>query len=278
MSEPENRNLAPVRDSWSARRETWNLVGSPLRPSSVDIGYLARAIEECREGFKLPRLLLLGVTPEVYQLALAQDYEITAVDYSLGMVRAVWPGPRRRAVCADWRQMPLKDGSRDIATCDGGYVLLNASQKAEFARSLHRVLTPGARLLLRIFVKRLQPDRPEDVLDDLRAGRIGSIHVLKLRCMAWDANEEGNTACVIWKTLHEGISDFPSLARKLGWTEDDLVTLDVMKESTIRYHCPTREDVLACLTRSPGGFRLLRTEEPPYESGEQTPTYVFERE
>jgi hypothetical protein len=117
------------------------------------------------------------------------------------------------------------------------------------------------------------------VLKDLRAGRIGSIHALKLRCLAWEESRgEGNEAGDIWKTVHGGIGDLPALARKIGWTEDDLLTLDVMKESTIRYHCPTREEVLACLARSPGGFRLLRIEEPPYESGEQAPTYVFERE
>ena len=270
----------PARNFWGGREMTWHLLRPPLRPSPIDLGYLRETVREWKQQHeRRPRLLLLGVTPEVYQLAEAEGVHLFAADLSREMVRVVWPGPRQRVMCADWTRLPLRGGTRDIASCDGGYILLDQQRQIDFARSLHRVLIPGGRLLLRVFIPREPPEKPEEILDDLRAGKIASVHALKLRFMSCDHGGAGGIrGRDIWRLVHDSIAELPALASKLGWKPESLITLETMRHSDITYFQPSHDDVVRRFTAEPGGFRLLRRERPEYDLGDQAPTYIFQRE
>jgi SAM-dependent methyltransferase len=268
-----------VRNAWGGREKTWNLLRPPLRPGPQDIGYLKETIHDWqREQHGTPRLLLLGVTPEVYHLARAESARLLAADLSPEMIRIVWPGPKKDVICADWTRLPLEAGSRDIASCDGGFILMNRKREVDFVQSMGRVLSPGGRLLLRIFMTRNPPEKPEQILCELKEGMIGSVHELKLRLMSCDyGSDAGVSGREVCRMVYAAVPDLPDLATKLGWEAGSLVTLDTMRDSDIRYFQPTHEAVLARFTANPGGFTLLRVEKPDYAAGDQCPTYIFRR-
>ena len=268
-----------ARNHWGGRENTWHLLRPPLRPGPTDIGYLRETIRDWqRQEGRSPRLLLLGVTPEVYHLAQAEGAPLLAADLSPEMIRIVWPGSRKAVICAEWTRLPLQEGSRDIASCDGGFILLQGNPQADFVRSMRRVLSTRGRLLLRIFMTRTPPEKPEEILSDLKDGQVGSVHEMKLRLMSCDhGGANGISGQEIWRRVHEEVPDLAKLASKLGWQEGSLKTLESMKDSGIVYFQPTHDEVLKRFTADPGGFRLLRIEKPAYPRGDQCPTYVFER-
>src|SRR5262245_19607035 len=92
---------------WNHYSARWQLVGAPLRPGPEDISYLSESVARLLERRPGDRALLLGVTPEIAELSWSPALPLLAVDKSLGMVKAVWPGdtPQRRAMVGDWLEL-----------------------------------------------------------------------------------------------------------------------------------------------------------------------------
>lgn len=119
----ESRPHAPT-EQWAAVAKQWGQVGQPLRPSPQDIAVVSEIVSSWANLHGTPRAMILGVTPELYNMSWPVGSEIIAVDHTQAMIDVVWPGPRDAAKCAEWTNMPLPDKSRDIAVCDGGVILL----------------------------------------------------------------------------------------------------------------------------------------------------------
>src|SRR6188768_3068242 len=114
----------PARGSahWDAHAARWRLIGAPLRPAAEDLEYLRASVGRLgsasapAEPALARSALLLGVTPEIAELAWQPPHRLVAVDKSEGMVNAVWPGdtPTRRAIVGDWLALQLPEAPFDL--------------------------------------------------------------------------------------------------------------------------------------------------------------------
>ncbi len=275
---------API-GHWRSAARHWRQVGPPLRPAREDVEFFARTVQECGPPRQPPRVLILGVTPEIYHLAWPSGTDLKAVDLAPSMIAEVWPGPPEDAICADWTGMPLEAGSRDVVLCDGGLHLLRyPDQQSTLATALYRFVAPGGLCIFRLFVPppERSPYRSESVdsvLDQLLAGRIADLNLLKFRL--WMALQRSATEGVavhdVWRVVHDRVPNFDVLARRIKWEPEQLRALDIYRDSPNRYHFVTSEEATAVFCQGQSGFQLNESFTPTYALGDQCPTLVFYR-
>lgn len=274
------REAGSVRNHWPDVARRWHVIGLPLRPSAADVALYAEPIAQWVAEQGAPRALILGVTPELYGLSWPPGTDLIAVDHTPAMIEAVWPGPREAAYCAEWTALPLDDGSRDVALCDGGLILLSAFGRHLLVRELHRVLAQKGRCILRLFVPPYPRESADAVLSDLLTGKIANPNVLKLRLgMALQENStQGVVLGLIWDKLADAAPDLTQLADRLGWPREPLLALDTYRDSPIRYYFLTTEEVARAFCVEPGGFTMQSLRFPHYAMGNCCPTLVLRRD
>jgi SAM-dependent methyltransferase len=261
---------------WSDVARRWDKVGPPLRPTAPDLASYREALGHRAK----PRAVILGVTPEIYRLPWPPGSDVVAIDHTLGMIEAVWPGPPERAICADWTRMPLPPASRDVALCDGGLHLLSHPHgQAALVDNLLRVLAPEGMFVCRLFVPGARPETAGAVIDDLLGGQVSNINVLKLRlAMALqDEASSGVELAAVWSALFGSGASAIELADKIGWDPVDLAALDSYRDCGTRYHFVTLAEVRELFCGHPGGFEQVAVSTPSYELGERCPTVTFRR-
>ena len=262
------------REYWNEIARRWSLLGPPLRPSAPDLAGYQRGIRE----FAVPRAAILGVTPELYGIAWPEGSSVVAIDHNRPMIEAVWPGPREVAICADWRSLPLKEGSRDLVLCDGGFSMLPYPDAARAAIGcVRRVLGSRGLALFRLYVPAGSRETADDVLDELMNGAIPSLNHLKLKLgMALQRSpSEGVELDKIWQTLSRAAPDFEELAAGIGWDLDHLLAINAYRDSRNRYYFPARDEVEHLFAES--GFSLEWVSLPEYKLGERCPLACFRR-
>jgi len=269
-------------DHWAEMARQWRQAGPPLRPSTQDLGFCRYEVREWhRDGGVAPRVLLFGVTPDIYHLPWPEETDILAVDRSQPMIDIVWPGPKESVLCTDWLSMALPDNSRDIAFCDGGLHLLSYPQEQQqFVHLLRSLLSDKGLCIFRLFVPPQQKESPDAVLKDLLEGRISNINILKLRLAMSLQNraEQGVELNKVWCALHEITSDLEGLAEKIGWVVDHMLAINIYRGSTARYSFVTVDQVCDLFCGCSGGFKLRFLHVPSYELGERCPTIVLQRD
>jgi SAM-dependent methyltransferase len=265
---------------WETVARHWRQLGPPLRPSAQDVAFYTDAIQRWSGSGGAPRALILGVTPELYQLPWPAGADVLATDQTQDMIDAVWPGPRGAVIRADWKALPLGDSSRDVVLCDGGLQLLAYPHGLEeLATSLRRVIAPGGIFVVRLFVPPTVRETPEAVLADLLAGRVASTNHLKLR-LGMALHEDARRGVglrQVWDALHCVAPDLQHLAARLGWPPEHLLAINTYRDRQTRYHFPDLPELCECFCMTNGGFALERTYCPTYELGERCPTVVFRR-
>ena len=193
----------------------------PLRPAESDVENLRRAIDADNR-----RILLLGVTPELSVLG----RELVAVDNSPRMLASVWPGDRadRRAMLADWTDLPFESGSFDAVIGDASP---NAAPEHvdEVLAEARRVLAPGGKLALRLFCSPEEAEQLESIREDVFAGWPGNFHALKWRIAMALAPSKPRAAVPVQEILAAFNHMFPDreqLAAATGWPTEDIATID----------------------------------------------------
>lgn len=265
---------------WQRVAGQWSQVGPPLRPSPEDLAFFERAAGKvvARLG-RAPRVLLLGVTPELYRLPWPAGTDFLAADRSEAMIDIVWPGPREVVVRTEWLDLALPPGSRDVVLCDGGLHLLDWPEgQRRLAELLSRAVAPGGVVAVRLFTPPAVREDPARVLDDFAAGRIASLNILKLRLGAamMPSVAEGVRLARVWDAINAAAPDRDAFAARIGWTPEHLAAIDSYRGSEGRYHFATLDEVTA--TFAAAGFRVASVDVPAYELGDQCPTVAFERE
>lgn len=265
---------------WGDIARQWGRVGPPLRPCAEDLDTFTKTVDDWARRHGAPRVVMLGVTPEIYHLHWPPGTDVLAADHTQSMIDAVWPGPAERAILAEWTDLPLDPSSRDIAICDGGIQLQGYPRGHRMlVNEMRRVLAPGGCCILRLFVPPAERESPEAVLRDLGAGRISSLNILKLRLgMALHENiERGVRLDHVWNVIHEFDADFEHLASRAGWPLDHLLAINTYRNCPAVYSFLTVSDVRRLFCEDPGGFDIAAIETPCYELGEQCPTVVLRR-
>jgi SAM-dependent methyltransferase len=257
----------------------WNSLyqGGPLQePESVRHEQIAAGVYEQLVAIDGP-ILLLGVNPALSRIGA----DVTAVDRNLAVVRARWPGntPRRRAIVADWRQLPF--GASSFAACMGDGSP-NCVQHPEAVRSLYenvlRVLRPGGRFVCRMY---LTPDAGETVAgvaQAARQGRCRSFLYFKFRlamAIAAEQSEPGVSVQSIHAAFNAHCPDRDRLSDISGWTRSEIDKIDLYESSPELYNFPTRRQCLAII---PPGFVNLRfIAVGSYELAERCPLLLMEK-
>jgi SAM-dependent methyltransferase len=276
----QSRTTTPP-EHWSNAARVWEQVGAPLRPQPQDTGFFQGALEAwAATSQKAPRALILGVTPELYNLNWPDGTDLIAIDHTRSMIDCVWPGDPEAALNADWRDMPLEAQSRDIAMCDGGFHLLSYPLgQQQLVQSLSRVLAPGGIFVVRLFVPPATEEAPDAVLNDLLQGEISSLNIFKLRLgMSLQKDpQQGTELKTVWETLHQTAPDLGKLAAKIGWTREHIEAINTYKDSPNKYCFVPVDTVCDLFCSKPGGFGLQSMHVPTYELAERCPSLVFRR-
>lgn len=275
---------APLLDQrrlhWAELGQHWARLGPPLRPSQQDVDSYVAAIG-CRSNpIAAPRALILGVTVEICQLPWPSGTHLLALDRTEAMIHGVWPGKRSQAVCGDWLAVPLQRRSRDVVFCDGGVTAVKYPEGTRrLVQSLDHVLVPGGICALRLYVPPSTPESASAVLEDLLAGRIASLNLLKLRLgMALQTDARvGVELGTIWNTIHAAAPDFGELARRTGWGWGHLSAIMAYRNSLVRYYFPTAEQVLAVFAELAPAFTLQQLRRPSYTLGECCPVIILRK-
>jgi len=270
--------VTPTPSHWNKHAQQWHCVKAPLRPCGEDIALIERVLAARFPDRSSLDALLLGLTPELASNDWVPTLRLMAVDNTPAMIRGVWPGDdaRRKAVCGNWLQLPLRDESMDLALIDGGLPAIDfPGAHRQLAAQLRRVLKSGGLFLARIFAR---PDRSEsvdDVLGALQARKIGNFHVFKWR-LAMALQGENATTGVrvqdVWRTCRKDVGDHARLAALTGWPVDEIRTIDAYRDSPARYHFPSVSEMIGALDV---GLACLEQLRATYELAERCPTLVF---
>ncbi|WP_038054513.1 class I SAM-dependent methyltransferase [Thioalkalivibrio sp. ALJ1] len=273
-----------VRDApgqWRNVAADWRQIGSPLRPCAADIGHFSQVMErwQAQHSSQRPQGLILGVTPELYNLPWSPQRPVLAVDRTPAMIDAIWPGDSSNVMLADWRETGLERANIDIALCDGGLHLLDHPEgQRQLAEHLAHIVVPGGLIAFRLFALPAVPETTDDVLQDLMSGDIRDLNVLKLRLgMALQESPEwGVNLADVWQTLANlADGEWSKLAGHLGWSTDHLRVIDAYRGSPASYHFTGINYVLRLFADA--GFEWQTTLQADYALSERCPVVAFRR-
>jgi SAM-dependent methyltransferase len=267
-------------DHWPEIARQWQQIGPPLRPVAQDIGLCWDAVQEWVRHCGRPRVLLLGVTAELYHLPWPKGTDFLAVDRTQAMIDGVWPGPKEAVQCTDWLALTLPESSRDVVLCDGGlHLLAYPQQQRRLVQVLQRILSDRGLCILRLYVPPPQRESPDAVLRELLEGGISSLNILKLRLgmSLMDSASEGVELGRVWRAVHAVAPDLEELASRIEWPVEQMLAINAYRESTVRYHFVTVDQVSDLFCGNQGGFKVHRLHVPSYELGERCPTIVLRR-
>jgi len=267
------------QNPWQYYSRSHRLSRPPMRPSGQDLAYYWDIAAEWVRKHRAPRVLQLGVTPELYDLPWPEGTDFLAVDRTQAMIGAIWPGSQDSVLCEDWLSMNLPDGSRDIVLCDGGLQLLDYPEgQSNLIRILRRVLSDEGLCIFRFYVLPVQGETPDSVIRDLLDGDIGSLETLKLRLnMSLQKYPEGGVVCEhVYETLVKAVPNLEELAVKLGWPVERMLLMNDYKGMEFRFYWLSLEQIVDLFCRHPGGFRVHRLETPSYELGQRCPTVALQ--
>lgn len=276
MNEDEMRQP----DHWRDISKQWAQVQPPLKPSKAEIGLFSDSIDMLPKRDRPIRAFVLGVTQELFRQNWPDDARVYSVDLSQAMIQGVWLGRPGTAVRGDWRWLPVRPGSMDIAMCDGGVSTLPYPDGlAQFAESLKSAITPGGLCVLRLYVPPTSEEGLDSVLADLKKRKIRNLSVLKFRMWMALRGEVQQGVCIgdVWRALSEAEPDLEKLADEVGWPRAHLLAINTYKDETTRYYFPDVAQVERFFCVQPGGFKLEGIRALPGLLGKCCPVVAFRR-
>ena len=261
---------------WNSVAAHWKHWGPPLRPSPEDIAAMHGAVADwcIRSARNDPRVLLLGVTPEIATMPWPDGTRLWAVDRSAEMIELVWPGDlpgRREALFGEWLEMPFADAEFDIVIGDGCFIhMAYPVGWRSLAARLRRLLRDDGLMALRFFVQGAAKESVAEVYADLQRGAIGSFHAFKWRlAMALqESSDAGVCLHDIWLNWESSGLNAPELAHQTGWTRESIESIHLYREKRVNHSFPTLDEAIATLGPS---FCPTAIHHPGYELGARCP-------
>lgn len=255
---------------WDSRIKTWDAIKNPLKPCAEDIEIMEGMIKR-HNTLASPRVLILGVTPQIALMRYPEGARVTGSDNSMEMIRHCWPLAPHMALHCNW--MTLPELSCDIVIGDGIFPPMKFPETLTLLmRSICGRLAPEGLVIMRLFSRPRKAESIERVFEDMWAGRIGNFHYFKWRLMM---ALEGRSLGEAWRVWRAYVPHYDKLASALGWPMQEILTIDSYRDrDEIFYSFPTAGDVTEVF--SPG-LELIETVYPNYEDSERYPTVCFRR-
>ncbi len=143
---------------WTDLAQWWRKVAPPVRPSKSDIKIYERFLKKVIKNKKQPKILILGATPEMRDLAAKYRAETTVCDISLEMIIAMIQlmthkkaGQKEVWVKASWVTVPLKHNYYDVILADGVICNIPWSEVNQWWKHLNQLLKPKGVFITRAF-------------------------------------------------------------------------------------------------------------------------------
>lgn len=127
----------------------------PIRPSPGDLKIYDQFLHNAVKNQKTAKILILGSTPELRDLAAKYTKEVTVVDVNLEMILAMTKLMRKKNpseiwVKTSWLSMPLSHNYYDVILGDGVVNNVAWSEVNIFWKHLAEVLKPNGKFVTRI--------------------------------------------------------------------------------------------------------------------------------
>lgn len=248
---------------WLQHAGTWDLVRPPLRPSIRDVRLFEAWARAWVEGKKMPRVVLLGVTPELMLMRWPEDTRIVAVEQNPAMLevynRHAMFAPETlhvRSVISSWASMDtvLGDEPFDLVIGDGCYTQLEKLEYEFLGDAVRSILKPDGAFLHRFFLKPSSPlsqDTRKSVLD-MRSVPFaaGGFSAFKLRLlMALQRSfSEGVVLDDVWEAWEAWLEGKRIVdVAPQHWTDQEVATLRHYRKSNAKYTFPTSDELEGAL-------------------------------
>jgi SAM-dependent methyltransferase len=234
------------RDHRKEYHLAWSRLTPPMRPHPEGVAAMRAQIGE-RPG----RTLLLGVTPELADISA----DLVAIDRNHSMVEHIWPGntASRRAIVGDWRNATFTPASFSCCvgdTCLGA--LRFPDETVSACHQVSRLLRPGGKLVCRVFVSPDVHESVEAVRSAALSGSIHNFHAFKIRlgmALITDPSQPRIAVNAIFDAFSGMFKDRDALIRATGWVRDQVDTIDFYRGSSVAFHFPTRDRLLAVVAQ-----------------------------
>jgi SAM-dependent methyltransferase len=271
---------AAVASYWHNLASSYPELRWPLRPSSEDVRFMEAEVAAWAAAHSKSRLhmLLLGVTPEIADMQVPAGSSLTAVDSSMAMVRAVWPGsiPRKRqASCGNWLALPIQDSSCSVAIGDGSMNCLPYPDGyRQLAAEVCRVLSDDGILILRCYIQPAVQERPDDVWADIFREPIPSFHHFKFRLLMamQQCPQAGIAVDEVYRYWARRNLDTGLLTSRAGWEQSAIDTIELYRDSATVHTFPTLVEYQSVLDEFFDEISLTST---PCNLGERCPILVL---
>jgi len=269
------------RKHWNSVAQCWHLYSSPLRPCAEDLAVFSDFIRI--HGLPSPdgarAALILGVTPEIATMPWPAKTFVTGADRSQEMIERVWPGDQpgiRRAVRAEWFELPAPPRNYDLVLADGSFNTLGfPDDLRRLLAGLRNIVQPGALLINRTFTRPTERESIAGLEEVARVGAAGSFHAFKFRlAMALQrTSREGVSLDEIWRLWWRLDNDIDGLSARNGWMPEVVGTIELFCGKQVRLSFPSRDELIATLADA--GLTLLDSRLPGYELGERCPMLAW---
>jgi hypothetical protein len=268
----------PVQSFWDELARIYRTLGPPTTPADEDLGFIREAIDiwtaHHPEGGL--RALLLGVTPAIAGMHWPEGSSLLAIDRSIDMINAIWPGDiaeKRRAVCADWRALPLPEASLGVVIGDGIVSCIRYPEGlCELATRIRRALRGDGIFVLRPFVQSEQREDPEALLSDLDGCPSFYHFIMRLLMAVQQCPQRGVPVHEVYRLWIERGMKQQVLAAHPEWEKRDIDTVEFFNDSDTVHTFPTLRELRSVLLQF---FEEVCLSTPSYPFGDRYPTLVL---
>jgi len=261
---------------WNHYQKSWQRVCAPLRPSSEDLKAFSSLVPKLP---KQPKILVLGVTPELVAIDWPIDATLYGVDKSEPFIHGIWkanPKCQSMAICANWFSIPFAEDSFDLIIGDGiSPQLRYPDEYRQIAVVAHKLLKPGGFLALRNFLRPNEKQEENDLWASAHRNEYKNFSAFKWRLAhtLQDDPAKGIAIDTIYQSWQTHRAYWDNRKLPLPWPEADIATVEVYQGSTMRYVFLSEEETQAVYAEH---FIFQHSNYGTYELASCCPVMIYE--
>lgn len=133
----------------------WRNTRFPARPSKEEIV----VFDSLMKNSKNKRMLILGATPELRDLAFKNKLKVTCADINEDMLKGMkqlmqYQNDNEKLVKCNWLKMPFPDNHFDLVFAEQSINIIEAKHFDDFLKEVKRVMKENSRFVLKTMIMR----------------------------------------------------------------------------------------------------------------------------